>query len=179
MDEQSSNGRRVPESQGAMAREVLEALWKKLEASTRRRGRDAADRVRGVRSEPCCLGDVSGDPWFDDEVGSLLAEVERLKGELRWAVRQLGHRDDGDQVSVSRPVLAALVVLARDVRAFRDARGEWLLGRAPTARPLDAVKRVWEDIELVDRVLRGRPWSSLEQLGLDALRSVAQGGAVA
>lgn len=178
MDVQPTNGRRVPAPQQALPREALEALWRKLDASVRRQQRDESDRLRGARPERIYGPEVGGEPWFDDEVGSLLSEIERLKGELR-AARQLRHQPDEEQLFVAPTTLAVLLLLARDVAEFRRARMEWLRQRETHTRTVLAMERVLEDLDLAERALRGTPWPRLQQLALEDLRTLARREAVA
>lgn len=159
MDVQSTDRRRVPAPQDALTRERIESLWRRL------------DEVHSLRAVSTILS--------PDELGEVLGEVERLKGELR-AARQLRHQADGEEQLVApRACLAALLLLARSVTAYREAQAAWLSRRVSHAEPLRAYEVLQEALGLCDRVLRGAPWPSLQRLGLEALREVAQGGAVA
>lgn len=159
MDVQPTNGRRVPDPQRALPREALEALWRRLEERQRLGVERHAERV------PL--------EWADDDIGELLSEVERLKGELR-ASRQLRHQATEDDVLVAPTTLATLLLLSRDVQAFRRAQSEWLARRAPATEALQAIERVWEDVDLVERALRGASWPQLQHLTLDDLRALAR-----
>ncbi len=156
---QSMDRRRVPAPQDALTRERLESLWRRL------------DDLHAIKAPEAILS--------PDELGEVLGEVERLKGELRCA-RQLRHQPDGeDELVAPRSCLAALLLLARAVTAYREAQAAWLSRRVTHTEPLRAYEVLQEALGLCDRVLRGSPWPSLQGLGLEALREAAQGGAVA
>lgn len=157
MDVQPTNGRRVSGPAEAMKRETIEALWNRLDQHHKAPDTDAL-------ASP-------------DELGQLLAEVERLKDELR-AARGLYMADDDHAVRVPVPLLAALELVARDVRAWRHAQDEWLARRAPHSDSVDAYVRVFEDLELLAQV-EGSCFASprlgelLHELTLDQLRGLA------
>lgn len=159
MDVQSTNARRVPTPQPLHA-DRLAALWHKLQERFRI-GVERPDR------------EVPRLEFSDSEVGELLAEIVRLKEEL-YAARQLRHQATEDDVLVAPATLASLLLLSRDVQAFQRAQSEWLARRAPAAEALQAIERVWEDVDLVERALRGASWPQLQQLTLDDLRALAR-----
>jgi len=166
MGVESTDGRRV--SARALHTDRLAFLWTKLQ--------ERSDLGVDARSKPPRLD------WSDDEVGQLLAEIVRLKEEL-YAVRklrhQLRHQATEDDVLVAPATLAALLLLSRDVQSFQRAQADWLARRAPAREALEASQRVWEDVEVVERALRGASWPQLQEMTLEDLRTLARREAVA
>lgn len=157
MDVQPTNGRRVSGPAEAMQRETIEALWSRLDHYHRAQATDAI-------ASP-------------DELGQLLAEVERLKVELQ-AERALYRSDDDHAVRVPVPLLAALELVARDVPAWRHAQNEWLARRAPHVDSVEAYVRLFEDLEILGQVESAcfagpRLDEILHSLTLDQLRALA------
>lgn len=157
MDGQSTSAEGVPSGAEVVADTTIKAPMTRAAIEALRR--------RFIARHELEQAGEAGYAWIRAaEVGELLTEVERLKVALR-ASRQAD--------TPPHALVVALELLARDVRAYRTAQDAWLARRAPHQASIEAYERIFDDLDLVDRVRQAQPWTLVLHLTTEDLRHLA------